>query len=34
MTSVFGVDGLIVEKMIKDRKRFVIDLIMNGIKKP
>jgi TetR/AcrR family transcriptional regulator len=33
MTSVFGVDGLIVEKMIKDRKRFVIDLIMNGIKK-
>jgi len=34
VTSVFGVDGFIVEKMIAGRKRFVIDLIMNGIKKP
>jgi TetR/AcrR family transcriptional regulator len=33
VTGVFGVDGFIVEKMIKGRKRFVIDLIMNGIKK-
>jgi len=33
VTSVFGVDRLIVGKMIDGRKRFVIDLIMNGIRK-
>jgi TetR/AcrR family transcriptional regulator len=33
VTSVFGVDKLIVGKLIADRKKFVIDLIMNGIRK-
>jgi TetR/AcrR family transcriptional regulator len=33
VTSVFGVDRLIIGKMIEGRKRFVIDLIMNGIRK-
>jgi AcrR family transcriptional regulator len=33
IAGVFGVDRLIVGKMVDDRKKFVIDLIMNGIKK-
>jgi hypothetical protein len=33
ITSVFGVDKFIVGRLIAERKKFVIDLIMNGIKK-
>jgi TetR/AcrR family transcriptional regulator len=33
VTSVFGVDKLLAAKMIAERKKFVIDLIMNGIRK-
>jgi TetR/AcrR family transcriptional regulator len=33
VTGVFGIDKLLVGKLINDRKKFVIDLIMNGIKK-
>ncbi len=33
VTGVFGVDKLLVGKMTAERKEFVIDLIMNGIRR-
>jgi TetR/AcrR family transcriptional regulator len=33
VAGVFGADRLLAAKMVSDRKKFVIDLIMNGIRK-
>jgi TetR/AcrR family transcriptional regulator len=33
IAGIFGIDRMIVGKMTDERKRFVIDLIMNGIRK-